>query len=182
MAEPKPKLTARQAAFVEEYLVDFNATQAAIRAGYSAATAEQGGYQALRYIQVQKALGARIAARATRADVDAAYVVSRLQTIVESGDRDSDKVAALGLLARHLGMLTDRLVIDGAQQVLLVQRGDRPKLVENGAPALPPASPMPDSSPLPRADTDPGADTGPPAGTGHARPGEGPAPPPPDGT
>jgi len=35
-----PRLTARQARFVEEYLVDLNATQAAIRAGYSAKRAD----------------------------------------------------------------------------------------------------------------------------------------------
>ena len=36
---PRPTLTPKQAAFVREYLVDLNATQAAIRAGYSAKTA-----------------------------------------------------------------------------------------------------------------------------------------------
>lgn len=41
------KLTAKQERFVEEYLVDFNATQAAIRAGYSAKTAKSIGQENL---------------------------------------------------------------------------------------------------------------------------------------
>ncbi len=47
------KLTAKQEAFVNEYLVDLNVTQAAIRAGYSVKTAEQVGYQQLRKLQFQ---------------------------------------------------------------------------------------------------------------------------------
>ena len=41
------KLTPKQARFVEEYLVDLNATQAAIRAGYSESTARAIGYENL---------------------------------------------------------------------------------------------------------------------------------------
>lgn len=44
----KPKLTPKQDRFVEEYLVDLNATQAAIRAGYSPRTAEAIGFENLR--------------------------------------------------------------------------------------------------------------------------------------
>ncbi len=43
----KGKLTPKQARFVEEYLIDLNATQAAIRAGYSAKTANEQGAQLL---------------------------------------------------------------------------------------------------------------------------------------
>ncbi|WP_149866388.1 terminase small subunit, partial [Tropicimonas marinistellae] len=42
------KLTAKQQRFVEEYLTDLNATQAAIRAGYSQQTASEVGYENLR--------------------------------------------------------------------------------------------------------------------------------------
>lgn len=42
------KLTAKQKRFIDEYLVDLNATQAAIRAGYSAKTAVEIGYENLR--------------------------------------------------------------------------------------------------------------------------------------
>lgn len=42
------KLTKKQQLFVDEYLVDLNATQAAVRAGYSAKTAEAIGFENLR--------------------------------------------------------------------------------------------------------------------------------------
>lgn len=54
----KRELTAKQQRFVEEYLVDSNATQAAIRAGYSEKCAEVQGCRLLRYAQVATALRA----------------------------------------------------------------------------------------------------------------------------
>ena len=48
------KLTPKQQRFVDEYLIDLNATQSAIRAGYSPKTAEQGAAQLLRNIKVQE--------------------------------------------------------------------------------------------------------------------------------
>lgn len=53
------KLTGKQERFVEEYLVDLNATQAAIRAGYSEKTASQIAYQQLQKTSVIEALNAR---------------------------------------------------------------------------------------------------------------------------
>jgi phage terminase small subunit len=55
-------MTPKQERFVEEYLVDLNATQAAIRAGYSAKTAEQQGSRLLSNVQVSKAVQAKRAA------------------------------------------------------------------------------------------------------------------------
>ena len=54
----EPQLTARQQRFVEEYLIDLNATQAAIRAGYSARTAEQQGPRLLGNVGVAGAIAA----------------------------------------------------------------------------------------------------------------------------
>lgn len=54
-------LTRKQQRFVEEYLIDLNATQAAIRAGYSAKTAGQGGGQLLKNIQIAAAIDAALA-------------------------------------------------------------------------------------------------------------------------
>lgn len=51
-------LTDRQRRFVGEYLIDLNATQAAVRAGYSAKTAEQQAYQLLQKPSVQAAIQA----------------------------------------------------------------------------------------------------------------------------
>ena len=49
-------LTPKQARFVEEYLVDLNATQAAIRAGYSAKTAYSQGQRLLSHVEVRRAI------------------------------------------------------------------------------------------------------------------------------
>ncbi|MDP0070209.1 terminase small subunit, partial [Glaesserella parasuis] len=51
----KSKLTDKQQRFVEEYLIDLNATQAAIRAGYSADTARQIGAENLSKLVIQEA-------------------------------------------------------------------------------------------------------------------------------
>ncbi len=55
----KKKLTPKQARFVDEYLIDLNAKQAAIRAGYSPKTAEWTGPQLLGKTHVSEAIKAR---------------------------------------------------------------------------------------------------------------------------
>ncbi len=50
------KLTNKQAAFIDEYLIDFNATQAAIRAGYSEKAAYSQGQRLLNNVETQKAI------------------------------------------------------------------------------------------------------------------------------
>lgn len=57
-------MTPKQAAFVDEYVVDFNATQAAIRAGYSERSAYNIGYCNLKHPEIMVALEARLAALA----------------------------------------------------------------------------------------------------------------------
>lgn len=64
--------------FVAEYLIDLNATQAAIRTGYSAKTAEQIGYQLLQKTSVQKAIAKAMAERSKRTGVNQDRVVLEL--------------------------------------------------------------------------------------------------------
>jgi hypothetical protein len=68
-------LTPRQARFVAEYLIDLNATQAAIRAGYSAKTAEQQGPRLLGYAQVAAAIQKAQAKRAEQTEITAEEVL-----------------------------------------------------------------------------------------------------------
>jgi len=68
-------LTRRQAIFVREYLADLNATQAAIRAGYSAKNADKIGPELLGKTRVKAAIKAAMDARAARLDVKADRVV-----------------------------------------------------------------------------------------------------------
>lgn len=66
--EDPHELTDKQRRFVEEYTVDFNATQAAIRAGYSEKTASQIGYQLLQKTSVEEAVEDRLDRLAMTAD------------------------------------------------------------------------------------------------------------------
>lgn len=74
-------LTAKQQRFVEEYLIDLNATQAAIRAGYSEKTARQIGEQNLSKLDIAKAIQSGKAERLKRTAINADYVLNRLVEI-----------------------------------------------------------------------------------------------------
>ena len=74
-------LTPKQQRFVEEYLIDLNATQAAIRAGYSEKTAGEIGEQNLKKLEIQKAIQEALQGRKERVQIDADYVLKRLVEI-----------------------------------------------------------------------------------------------------
>lgn len=61
-------MTPKQAAFVAEYLVDKNATQAAIRAGYSKKTAASQGERLLRNVEIRAAIDAAMQERTEQAN------------------------------------------------------------------------------------------------------------------
>ena len=75
------KLTEKQQRFVEEYLVDLNATQAAIRAGYSVKTADVQGSRMLGNVKVQSAIGEAMALRSRRTGINQDRVVLELAKI-----------------------------------------------------------------------------------------------------
>ena len=75
------KLTAKQQAFVDEYLIDLNATQAAIRAGYSAKTADQQGSRMLANVKVQQAVSQAMAERSKRTGINQDRVILELARI-----------------------------------------------------------------------------------------------------
>jgi phage terminase small subunit len=74
-------LTPRQARFVAEYLVDLNATQAAIRAGYSAKTAQEQSSRLLSNAMVAAAVAEKQSAQLARVDLTAEMVKERLRLI-----------------------------------------------------------------------------------------------------
>lgn len=74
-------LTPKQQRFVEEYLIDLNATQAAIRSGYSEKTAKSIGQENLTKPDIQKAIEEAQNKRTEQAQIDAAYVLKRLVEI-----------------------------------------------------------------------------------------------------
>lgn len=75
------KLTDKQRRFVDEYLIDLNATQAAIRAGYSVRTANEQGAQNLAKLSIQDAISRKMAARSRRTGVNAERVVLELAKV-----------------------------------------------------------------------------------------------------
>ena len=75
------KLTEKQKRFVDEYLIDLNATQAAIRAGYSVKTADVQGSRMLGNVKVQQAIAEQMAERSKRTGVNQDRVVLELAKI-----------------------------------------------------------------------------------------------------
>jgi phage terminase small subunit len=82
------KLTPKQQRFVEEYLIDLNATQAAIRAGYSKKTARKIGQENLTKPDIQKAIKEAMDERSKRTEVTADRVVQELAKIAFSDMKD----------------------------------------------------------------------------------------------
>lgn len=81
------ELTDRQKAFIREYLVDLNATQAAIRAGYSPKTAEQQGHALLRNPKVAEEIARQTKDRHERLGIDADALLKRAETILTADHR-----------------------------------------------------------------------------------------------
>lgn len=71
-------MTPKQQRFVEEYLIDLNATQAAIRAGYSADTAHSIGHENLSKPEIAASIFEAKAKRSQQTGIDAAWLLKRL--------------------------------------------------------------------------------------------------------
>lgn len=134
-------LTPKQQRFVEEYLIDLNATQAAIRAGYSEKTAYAVGHENLKKHEIAKALSAARGERSQRTEITADYVLSTIletverckqavpvtdktgkQVVVETEDGElvpaytfDSKAVLRGceLLGKHLALFTDKHELTG---------------------------------------------------------------------
>jgi phage terminase small subunit len=147
-------VTAKQKRFVEEYLLDLNATQAAIRAGYSPDTAREIGCENLTKPDISRAIAKAMAERSRRTGINQDRVVRELAkiafvnasdvidlkraTVLEEADREdlaciqsvkvkdgntmerevrlADKLRALELLGKHLGMWTEKVQVSGLEE------------------------------------------------------------------
>ena len=74
-------LNAKQEAFCREYIIDLNATQAAIRAGYSERTAQEQSSRLLSNVIVSDRVAELMRERSSRVRIDADYVLNRLAEI-----------------------------------------------------------------------------------------------------
>lgn len=139
-------MTEKQKRFADEYLVDLNATQAAIRAGYSENTARQIGQQNLTKLDVRAYIDERLEALHNERTADAAEVMEYLTSVLRGESRASvvvvegvgdgcsearavskppdekERLKAAELLGKRYGMFTDK--IDSNAPVTIVIKDD----------------------------------------------------------
>lgn len=96
----RPRLTKKQQMFVEEYLIDLNATQAAIRAGYSERSARKIGHQNLSKPNIAEAIREHMEKRSERVEVTADMVLDQLAKIAFHDVKD---VLSWGMEESHAG-------------------------------------------------------------------------------
>ena len=104
-------LTDKQERFCLEYVVDFNATDAARRAGYSEHSASEIGYENLRKPQLQQRVRELAKETAERVQITAESILEGLWGEAHQASSDSARVRAWELLGKHLALFTDRLEI-----------------------------------------------------------------------
>lgn len=105
----------KQRAFTVEYVKDHNATQAAIRAGYSAKSAYSQAHDLLRKPEIMEAIEALENAAAARAGITVDAIVERLNNIASNpGEKASDRIRADELLGKYLGMFTEKVQMSGS--------------------------------------------------------------------
>lgn len=111
------RLTAKQKAFCDEYLIDLNQTQAAIRAGYSKKTAQEIGSENLSKPIIREYIDIRLAKRTQRTEITADYVLKTIRETVDEARHEGDRINTLRgceLLGKHLKLFTDKTEITGA--------------------------------------------------------------------
>jgi len=103
-------LTDKRKMFCSEYMVDMNATQAAIRAGYSKKTARQQGQRLLTNVDIKETIKRYSYIKKYRTYIKADHILSELKRIAFEVDTDDknfkygDKIRALEILAKHYGL------------------------------------------------------------------------------
>jgi phage terminase small subunit len=120
-------LTDKQRRFVDEYLITLNATQAAIKSGYSEKTAQEQSSRLLSNVMVQAAIQERMQDRQKRVEANQDYVITKVLNTIERCsqaesvlDREGNPIGeykfdstgvfkGCDMLARHLGMYTDNI-------------------------------------------------------------------------
>jgi len=130
----RDKLTPKQRMFVNEYLVDLNGTNAAIRAGYSQDTAYAIASENLTKPEISKEIDRKILERERRTELTADYVLSTIHETIErckqgeavldregreTGEWKFDPNSVLKgceLAGKHLKLFTDKLEVNGQIQ------------------------------------------------------------------
>ena len=116
-------LNPKQAAFVREYMIDHNGTQAAIRAGYSARTAAMQASRLLTNVNISKAVAKAQAAMAQKTETEAEWVRRRLKEEADDFSEfasHSARIRALELVGKINGVfeIDNKQKTDGLSDIL----------------------------------------------------------------
>ncbi len=112
------KLTEKQKLFCKEYLVDWDATQAAIRAGYDPGRAGQTGIENLKKPEIGREIQSLLDEKAQKNEITPDKLIREMAKIAFADSSDmnapkySDKLRALELLAKHLGIFKETAALD----------------------------------------------------------------------
>ena len=124
------KLGVRQSRFIDEYLVDCNATRAAIAAGNTKNTASQAGWEVLRIPKVAREIGRRHRLLSKRHEVSVDNVISELAKIGFSNAADFLTRSDNGRLGVDLAALADPMKAGSISQVELSETRDGQQIVK----------------------------------------------------
>lgn len=115
------KLNPKQLAFVDEYLISRNSTEAYIKAGYKCNSEESNGASARRLLQnvtILQMIDDRTDKHFKATDITVEYILEGIRKIAEDAEaRNNDKIKALELLGKYRKMFTDRTEISGSIDV-----------------------------------------------------------------
>lgn len=119
------KLNARQKVFCEEYLIDLNATQAAVRAGYSEKTARVIGGENLLKPAIAEYVAELKAERSKKTKIDAAYVLEMSNELLKrcmvegEGFNATGVGKALDLIGKHVNVqaFNEKQTVDATVKV-----------------------------------------------------------------
>ncbi|MCK5682360.1 terminase small subunit [bacterium] len=125
-------LTAKQKLFVSEYLADLNATQAALRAGYSTRNADKIGSELLGKTRIAEAVAAALEDRERRTLITADYVLRTIKTeletcIADPEHKSADVYKGCELLGKHLKLFTDRVEAKSDEVITLRWQSSGPE-------------------------------------------------------
>lgn len=114
-------LTDKQVKFIDEYMIDMNATAAYGRAGYTATgnSAESAACRLLRNVQIQQEINNRQQIMQEEAGMSVKWVLEQYKYLIDNNRTDEPSVAkgALDSVAKHYGMFTDKVKIEGTLSV-----------------------------------------------------------------
>lgn len=108
------KLSAKMERFIDEYLVDLNASEAILRAGYKTRNQNRLAAELLRHPLVDAEIQKRTAERRDKMELKADYLINKLINMIEKDTtRDSDVLRAIELAGKSIALWKERQEISG---------------------------------------------------------------------